>query len=288
MNPARPTLDFLVDEAAAIYSLPLYFDRLNQAINHTRSTVADITKIISEDAGLSSSILKMANSPMFGYFTEIDSISKAVTIIGTRQLRDMALSVSVMGVFNDIPEEVLNMTTFWQHSITCGTVARILATYRREANVERYFVAGMLHDVGQLILCTRAPSLVREMIARSRESGIPHFAVQRSVLGFDHGTVGGELLKRWQIPASIAEPVTCHHTPEQAELFPIETAIIHVADIISLALQIGFDGETYIPHLHTACWERLNIPVSMLASIINLADTQVSEIMAIITGDACS
>jgi HD-like signal output (HDOD) protein len=285
MNPVKPSLDFLVNDAAVVYSLPLLYERLNQAINHPRSSISDITKVITEDAGLSSRILQMANSPMYGYYSNIDTISKAVTIIGTQQLRDMAMAISVMGVFRGIPEDLINMTSFWQHSITCGIIARVLATYRREANVERFFLAGMLHDVGQLILCTRVPELVREMIAMSEESGKPHFVIQRSVLGYDHGDVGGELLKQWKIPAIISEPVACHHAPGRAELYPVESSLMHVADVIGHAMQVGFGGEPFVPPLDTRSWERMDIPVSLLATIIEQGDAQLTEAMAILSGD---
>jgi HD-like signal output (HDOD) protein len=285
MNPVKPSIDSLVNDAAVVYSLPLLYERLNQAINHPRSSIADITKVITEDAGLSSRILKLANSPMYGYYSKIDSIAKAVTIIGTQQLRDMAMAIFVMGVFRGIPKDLINMTSFWQHSITCGIIARILATCRRDANVERFFLTGMLHDIGQLILCARTPELAREMIAASRESGKPLFAVQRSLLGFDHGDVGGELLKRWKIPAIITEPVACHHAPGRAELYPMETSIMHVADVIGHAMQIGFSGESFVPPLEVPSWERLDIPVSMMATIMGQADAQLTEAMEILSGD---
>jgi len=284
MNPVKPTMDYLVNHASIVYSLPQLYERLNLVINHPRSSAADITRIISEDAGLSSCILKLANSPMFGYHTKIDSISNAVTIIGTKQLRDMALAISVIRVFRGIPEALINMTSFWQHSITIAIVARILATYRREANVERFFVAGILHDVGQLILCTRAPELVQEMIAASRKSGEPHFAIQRSMLGFDHGEVGGELLKLWRIPDIISEPVACHHAPGRAEHHPMESSLMHVADVIGHAMQVGFSGELFVPPLDERSWERLDIPVSMLSTIIAQADAQLTETLAILSG----
>lgn len=285
MNPVKPSLDFLVNDAAVVYSLPLIHERLNQAINHPRSSIADITKVITGDAGLSSRILKLANSPMYGYYSKIDSIAKAVTIIGTQQLRDMAMAIFVMGVFRGIPKDLINMTSFWQHSITCGIIARILATCRRDTNVERFFLAGMLHDIGQLILCARTPELAREMITASKESATPLFTIQRSLLGFDHGDVGGELLKRWKIPAIIAEPVACHHAPGRAELYPMEASIMHVADVIGHAMQIGFSGESFVPPLDEPSWERLDIPVSMMATIMGQADAQLTEAMEILSGD---
>ncbi len=282
MNPARPPLDFFVNDAAVVYSLPLFYDRLNQVINHPRSSVTEITKIIAEDTGFSTQILRLANSPLFGYYAKIDSIAAAVTIIGTQQLRDMALAISVIGVFSGIPDGILNMTSFWQHSITCGVVARVLATCRREPNVERFFLAGMLHDIGQLVMCTRAPELVREMIGLSRERGESHYSVQRTLLGYDHGDVGGELLRQWKIPAIIAEPVACHHAPGRAEQYPMEASLLHVADVIGHALQIGFGGEPFVPNMEEGAWERLNLPLGLLVTVLEQSDLQLTDALSVV------
>lgn len=276
------TLKRLVDETETVYSLPFFYDRLNEAINHPRSSVGDISRIITEDQGLTARLLKLANSPMFGYHARVDSITKAVTIIGTQQLRDLALAASVMGIFKGIPEELMNMTSFWKHSIACGIVARALATWRRELNVERFFVAGILHDVGQLVMCTSIPDTVREMLVESREREALHFVTERGRLGFDHAAVGGALLKKWKIPPTVAEPVTCHHRPAAAEQFPQETALIHVADVICQGLEFGFSGEWYVPPLDPAAWERLGMPVSTLGTILKQAEPQLEETFAIL------
>ena len=287
MQRTKPTFDALVNDAAVLYSLPLLYDRLNQAINHPRSSIADITLIISDDPGLSVRILKLANSPRFGYHSKIDSISAAVTIIGTQQLSDLALAVSVIDIFNGITAELFNMTSFWKHSITCAIAARSLAICRREANPERFFLLGMVHDIGQLLLCTKAPEFFRDMITESKASGQPLYELQRKEFGFDHGDVGGALLQLWRIPASISEAVTFHHAPGRSELYRTETALIHVADVIAHALQIGFSCESCIPSLHEASWERLDIPHNMLAVILKQTDEQLNDTMEILYGSGC-
>jgi HD-like signal output (HDOD) protein len=284
MNRTKPSFDTLVNDAAVVYTLPILYDRLMQAINHPRSSIADITRIISTDQGLSARILKLANSPRFGYHAGIDSITEAVTIVGTQQLSDLALAVSVVEIFKGIPGDLFNMTTFWQHSITCAIVARSLAICRREANTERHFLTGMLHDIGQLILCTHAPDFMREMIAGSEETGQPLFEQQWAEFGFEHGEVGGALLQLWNIPASITEAVTWHHAPGRAELYPAETALMHVADVIAHALQSGFSGESSIPALNEDAWERLDIAPTMLSTIIKQTDEQLHETMEILYG----
>ncbi len=277
------TVEWLVDRTSTVYSLPLFYDRLNETINHPRSSIDDIGKIITEDQGLTARLLRLANSPMFGWFGKVDSISKAVTIIGTQQLRDLALAASVMGVFKGIPEELLNMQSFWRHSIACGIVARTLATWRRESNVERFFVAGMLHDVGQLIMATTLSEIVKEMIETSRSEQKMFLMVERERLGFDHADAGGALLKSWKIPANIADPVTYHHTPALADQFPMEVAIVHISDVICQSLSLGQSCEWFVPPLDSASWERLGMDAHQLPVVLKQAESQINETFTILS-----
>lgn len=282
-NVVRPvSLDWLVNETATVYSLPLIYERLKDIINHPRCSITDIAKVITEDQGLTARLLKLANSPMFGCFSKIDSISKAVTIIGTQQLRDMALAVSVMEIFTSIPKELLYMKSFWRHSIACGIVARALATYRRETNVECFFAAGILHDVGLLVMCTTIPDIVHKILFDSRKEESLYFSNEQEYLGFTHAAVGGALLSKWKIPASIAEPVTRHHTPTGAKHSPMGAAMIHLADIICHALELGSSGELFVPPLDPIAWERLDIPASALAMIVKQVESQLEETYAIL------
>lgn len=277
------TVEWLVDRTSTVYSLPLFYDRLNETINHPRSSIDDIAKIITEDQGLTARLLRLANSPMFGWFGKVDSISKAVTIIGTQQLRDLALAASVMGVFKGIPEELVNMQSFWRHSIACGIIARTLAIWRRETNVERFFVAGMLHDVGQLILATTLPEIVSEMIQTSIQEKKMYLTVERERLGFDHPDAGGALLRSWKIPANISEPVTYHHTPALADQFPMEVSIVHISDIICQCLSLGQSCEWYVPPLDHASWERLGMDPHQIGPVLKQAESQINETFAILS-----
>lgn len=280
------TIDSLVEETSTVYSLPLFYERMNETINHPRSSIEDISKIITEDQGLTARLLRLANSPMFGCYARVDTITKAVTIIGTQQLRDLALAASVMGVFKGIPEELLNMTSFWRHSIACGIIARSLAVYRRESNVERLFVAGMLHDVGQVVLATSRPGLSLELLEAQRDGGLLYTELERKLLGFTHAELGGALLKKWKIPASIAEPVACHHNPGSAEQFHLETALIHLADIICQAMQFGQGAECGVSPLDERAWERLGLSPHVLGTVLKQSESQMSETFAILSGGA--
>lgn len=279
---APATIDSLLRGISSVPSLPLFHTRLDEAINHPRSSIADIAKIISEDQGLTARILKLANSPLFGYFSKIDTIIQAVTIIGVQQVRDLALAISVMGLFEGIPEDLITMELFWKHSIACGLTARILATSQRESNLERFFVAGILHDIGRLVMFISIPDLCREMIEVAQGDGKLLYDLEKERLGFDHGDVGGTLLRRWKLPARIVEPVEFHHNCLQAGQYPREASILHLADVIAHALEFGSSGDMRVPRLDSLAWERLGLSPNLLKSLIPQIDTQFSETIKIL------
>lgn len=278
------TIERIVEETSTVYSLPLFYEHLNEAINHPRSSIDDIAKIITEDQGLTARLLRLANSPMFGCYAKVDTITKAVTIIGTQQLRDLALAASVMGVFKGIPEDLLTMSSFWRHSIACGIIARTLAVYRRESNVERLFVAGMLHDIGQVVLATARPDAIRKILEEQRDSGKFYMALEQEQLGFNHADLGGALLKKWKIPASIGEPVAFHHKPDAAEQFRLETALVHLADIICQAMEFGQGAELSVPPLDESAWDRLGLLPNMFETVLKQSEAQITETFAILSG----
>ena len=282
-NP-QLSVEHMVEDVATIHSLPMFYSQLSEAIDHPRSSIGDIAKIISEDMGLTARILKLANSPLFGYFSKIDSITQAVTIIGVFQVRDLALAISVMDVFKGIPEDLVNMEQFWKHSIATGLAARLLATSQREANVERFFVAGILHDIGRLVMYVRVPDICLQLLEESRATGSLLYLAERERFGFDHADVGGTLLRRWKIPPSVGEPVGCHHGCSKASQYPREASILHFADVVSHALDLGNSGEIFVPQLDGEVWERLQLSCYFLPTLVTQMDTTFAQTVSVLFG----
>ena len=278
------SVDHMVQDVSTIHSLPMFYSQLSEAIDHPRSSIGDIAKIISEDMGLTARILKLANSPLFGYFSKIDSITQAVTIIGVFQVRDLALAISVMDAFKGIPEDLVNMEQFWKHSIATGLAARLLATSQREANIERFFVAGILHDIGRLVMYVRVPELCLELLEESRSTGTLLYKSERDKFSFDHAEVGGALLKRWKIPPSVGEPVGSHHSCHTASQYPREASILHFADIIAHALEFGNSGEIFVPELDDAVWDRLQLSCYFLPTLVKQIDTTFAQTVSVLFG----
>lgn len=284
-SDANPDVEELVQDVSTIHSLPLFYSRLCEAIDHPRSSIADLAAIISDDQGLTARILKLANSPLFGYFSKIETITQAVTIIGVLQVRDLALALCVMDAFKGIPEDLVDMAQFWRHSLGTGLAARVLATGQRESNLERFFVAGILHDVGRLVMYLRMPDECRELLEESRSGGALLFQKERQRFGFDHAEVGGTLLRRWKIPPRVTEPVQYHHDSVRGGQYPRESSILHVADVVSHALELGNSGEVRVPTLESAVWERLRLSTYHIPPLVKQIDASFEETVRLLFED---
>jgi HD-like signal output (HDOD) protein len=269
-----------------VSSLPLIHLRLEEAINNPKKSMSDIAKIIRDDPGLTARLLRIVNSAFYSFPSRVETISQAVTIVGTQQLSALALATSVMKMFKGLPEDLVSMDSFWRHSIACGLAARQLGTVRREANAERFFVAGMLHDIGRLVMFTKLTEPSREILMIARQEQRLLYEIERERLGFTHAVVGGVLLQTWKLPTSLEETVMYHHNPMAATRFPVETATIHVADVIVHAMDLGSSGERFVPPMDPEAWERLNLTPSVLASVEEQIDRQYQDALHTMLVDA--
>jgi HD-like signal output (HDOD) protein len=255
-------------------SPPLVYGRLMEVLAHPHASSADIARVISEDAGLTSRLLRVVNSAFFSFPRAVDDVAQAVRVVGTTQVRDLALATSVMAMFDHIPREFVDGDSFWRHSLACGVTARAIAGKRGENNVERFFAEGVLHDVGHLILYAHAPHDAAEAMIRARVSGRPLHHCERDVLGFDHADVGLALLRQWNLPEPFQEAVGHHHAPTRALHFPVDAAVVHVAELTVHALGTGRTGEEQIPPFDAAAWDLLGISAEAYPPVVCEAERQ--------------
>ena len=274
----------LVENVAKVYSLPNIYYQIDHAINTPGSTATTIGDIIAEDSGLTARLLKLANSSLFGFSSTIDTISRAVTVIGTRQLRDLALATSVTDLFKGIPAEKVNMKSFWRHSVASGICARVIASFLKQPNIESYFVAGLLHDIGSVVLFSEHPELSSKLLSAANKDQMELHVTEHRVLNFDHAMIGGMLLRHWKLPPGLIDAVSFHHSPHRANTLPTQACVVHVADIISHAMELGDNGEKYIPSFENDAWNKLDLSVNVLKNLVADVDKQLDETVTNITG----
>lgn len=271
----------LVEGMQEMPSLPQLFYQIKKEVSDPYSTIARIAEVISLDQSLTARMLRLANSAFFGFPRRIETITDAVSLIGLQQVRDLALCTMVIEIFNKIDSDLVDMNSFWRHSLGCGICARVLAAHHREPNIERFFVAGLIHDLGRLIMLMQIPDKTREIFAIAQERGELLFRVEREVLNYDHSDIGAALLQLWQLPEPMIEAAGLHHRPVLSVGFPMETSIVHFSDILTHALELGSSGERYVPSLSEEAWKRLNFKPTILANVLREVDRQFTEVVNI-------
>jgi len=277
--------EYLVKKTLKIAALPAVALKFSEAINNPLTTNQELEKIISEDSALALRLLRIANSALYNFPSEIDTINKAITIIGQKQLSEIILSCSIVSMFDGISQESVNMKDFWAHSIAVATTARLLAFYRRESNIERAFTAGLLHDIGRLIIFLEVPDQAKEILTQSAESDALLHTIELDVLGFDHSRLGGMLLKKWKLPDRIVSSVAYHHTPAATKGDLVGPSLIHIADIISHTLKFGSTGERFIPKLNPKAWDALALNTDIISQLIDQLDIQYTDAVNFILGE---
>ena len=212
-------------------SAPTIFHKLNSLLANSSAQSDDFAKLVEQDPGLTARLLRIVNSPFFGLRQKIISTKHAVNLLGLNELRDLVIATTVIDRFKGFDNTLVSMPVFWRKSLKCGLIAKFLlpATNQGDAG-ESLFVAGLLHDIGHLLLYRQLPELMREAVLRQESTGQPLWRIERASIGFDYGALGGALLKSWSMPAVLVEIVT-HHTDPGADSgnYPRETALVSLA-----------------------------------------------------------
>ncbi len=266
----------LIRKDVKLTTLPAIFMRISETIMKPNSSSHDIADLISKDTSLSARLLKIVNSAFYGYPSRIDSLSQAVSIVGTNQISMLASGIDVVDEFKNIPSTYINMNSFWRHSIACGIIARLIATTRNIQNTERLFVAGMLHDIGRLVVYHYTPQYAIDILEKARDTGELFSQVEEAYMGGSHTEIGSLLLQIWKLPQSLENAVRYHHKPSNSANC-LEPAIVHVADITAKALGIGSSGDCFVPQLDLAAWKQIGISINALDPIAAQAERQLEE-----------
>lgn len=269
----------LVENFRGTGSLPVVYLKLNEAINDPNTSIHKISNVISEDASLSARLLRLVNSPFYGFPQKIGTISEAVFLVGSKQVRDVALATTMMRTFSGIPDDLMNMEKFWMHSLACGVGAKVIAEKIGESEFERFFVAGVLHDIGRLVMFSKAPEESKIILQRSMDERRPMVDVEYDQIGCSHTEIGRTLLDAWKLPQYYQEVAAYHHTPERAHQYPLETIVVHVADTIVHSLRIGTSGELYVPRMHKESFHKLNLSLNQLSKLIHVIEHEVNLVL---------
>ncbi len=207
-------------------------------------SIKEIASIISQDPSLSAKILKVANSAFYGLKQRVASIQLALVILGLNKIKNLVIGISVFKTFPIRPgRPTFDREKFWEHSVGCGQIAKILATLLGCEMDGEEFVAGLLHDVGKIVLDQFFHDEFTKVVDLTFEKDIPMIEAEKEVLGTTHAEIGSWLAEDWKLPLSLVEAITYHHEPQKAALNPTLTSLVRLSDLFCKAKGIGFSGD---------------------------------------------
>ncbi len=214
-------------------TLPVIAQEILSLVNNDSSSVSRIESVVENDPAISAKILSVANSVLFGVKVQTKTLDSAIMRIGFDNVKSIALGISLMTVLQDRESgNVFDYKRIYNHSVTAGFLARLLAKKLKLDFSDEIMMNGMLHDIGYLVLNKYFPEIYMEVLA-SFDKGLSLLDAEKNILGFTHADIGKWLAEKWNLPNAILDTTLYHHTPSLARRNLKRVAVIHLADYIT-------------------------------------------------------
>jgi len=268
-----------IEKIESLPTIPPILKKILSVIEDPKVSLQKITEFVSSDPTLTARILKMVNSPVYGFPGRISSVSHAMVILGLNAVKGLLLGVSVFEIMKK------SMVGLWEHSLSTAIFARIIATKRQLQSPEEISIGGLLHDIGKVILIMAFKDEYMKLIDSVQKKESFLYEIERQYFGITHAEVGGIIAKKWNFPLKLTEPIMYHHRPQLSEKFQVETAIVHLSNILALARGVGYSGEVFVPSVHPFAWETLNIKGDDILEIFKEAEEPITTAGEIFLSD---
>lgn len=282
-TPNAMTIADLLSQNIDISSPPEVFLKVTEVLDNPAKNAVDAGKVIENDPGLTSRLLKIVNSAFFGFPSAITSVSRAISIVGTVELRTLVLATIVVDRFQSLDAKIPSMREFWITSIRCALYCKALVRYLPQINdSSSLFVCGLLHNIGSLVLFDRAPELVNSAVDLAQSAELAYEVAELKVMGFDHFEVGAELALLWRLPEQIEKTMRYHNHCEKSQSFCNEIAIVSIAHCLSHGTFTDKNAELIALAGNSSVRELLVETPSLAESLCDEVNTQFPEIFQLI------
>ncbi|MBA3752617.1 MAG: HDOD domain-containing protein [Nitrospira sp.] len=261
MSPsAKVDLHRRIEQVGELPTLPHVVQKLASMIGRTNVSAEEIGILIEKDQVLSAKVLRLANSPFYGFPSRIASVAHAVVVLGLNVVKGLTLCATAFDMMKNA-----GMNELWRHSLGVAITAHILGTRAELKNPEEVFVAGLLHDIGKVVLYVKWPDVGQQITTATHKTSRSLMETEQELFEATHADVGGWLATAWHLPSSLREPIFYHHRPAAAQDAPMQTAIVHVADVLVKGLACGNPGDDLVPPLSRQAWDLVGLDAQSLA-----------------------
>lgn len=257
----------LVASQKELCCLPNLYQKMMDVLNDPNSSAANIGEVVSKDSSLTAKLLRIVNSPHLGLVSKVETVSRAIAILGLEHLKLLTKGIILVESFKNIPSKIINMKLFWKHSISVGLMSSLLSSQEIDLIAEKFFIMGLLHDIGKLVMLGAMPGLYLNIIMHAKEERINLHQAEQKILGFNHSDIGALLFKKWFFPPSLIEIIKTHHHPQKSDL-PKEASILFIANTLAQTCFYGFSGNVFIPILSKEIMRLSGLDINCLDVVI--------------------
>jgi len=234
-----------------------------------------IARAIEADPVVTARILRLVNSAFYGVSGAIASVYDALVMLGLDVVRGLVLSSAAM----DLAAKRQGVQGLWEHSFGAAVAASALGRVVGLSGIEEASAAALMHDIGKLVLASQLGDEYDQVIATAVRTDRSIRTVENQMLGVSHDVIGHWLVTRWRLPASLAEPITLHHTPEKSKKYAEYTAVVHIADLMVRGYGFGFAGDQTMPELSKRAWNLLSLNERKMKHAIRRMHEDLQEAM---------
>ncbi|MDF0676245.1 MAG: HDOD domain-containing protein [Nitrospira sp.] len=228
-----PLASELVQSCTTVFTLPEIYFRVRGVVDDPNSTMDDLAEVLKLDPAISARLLRIVNSPLYGFPKQIDTISRAVNIVGMQAINDLVTATTVGQTFSGMPIQLMEVPMFWRKSVLCALLAGRIAESCGIEDSERFFIEGLLRDIGHLVLYQTVPQRAQSALIEAGYLGTSLAEVEQSNIGCDFAEVGAELIRAWGMPVRIEQAIRCQLSPNDAGEFIIHASIVHLAGVVA-------------------------------------------------------
>ncbi len=275
-------LDDIVKKLEDLPTLPAVVMELLSSIDQEDVDISVLAKKVSHDQALTAKTLRLANSSLYGLQVKVTTIAQAITYLGFLTTRNLITAAAVTGCFAKGQCPGFDDKAFWRHSIATAACCRVIAR-RVKFNQDVAFTAGLLHDIGRLVLVSIFPAQYGQVLALQREQDIEALEAEQAVMGVDHVAAGIALSEHWNFSHTMKMAIGFHHDPEAPDA-GILAAIVHVANAIVHALDLAGDEEDMVPTVSSSAWTSLGLSEDAYLHVFRETELQFEEITLVLMG----
>lgn len=259
-------------ESRSLPALPTVLREAMELMGGPNASMQKVATIISRDQVLSAKVLKMVNSPVYGFPGRISSIQNALVLLGFNVIRGLIISTVVFDAMSK------SMNGLWLHSMACSTLCREIARSLKIKDIEEFTLAGLLHDLGKVITATQMPEAQKDLEKMVAEKDILFFDAEKELLGFAHTKINSWVAEHWSLPANLKAAMICHHNPMHSADHKTLSCVVHLADFLARLYECGSGGDDNVPLLDPMALKHLGLDQNALGDVVDKAGETLASI----------